>query len=257
MIQERNNEDLYNPIDLNHIFNDDDILDEWIRQGEELILSSDNLDWLDKGLPPNEEGRETVHEDDGATSRRVSKWTNNATQESDIDSRHKGKAPRTISSSSSNDDNDNGGSRGNANTIGGSGGVGGIGEDTGGDGGTGGGYVSQADPSMSWAQGNENYYATQDTNHGYQPRIWEQQKYLEILTTFPSNDDHSSGHDYHRSNYHRIDEHLQNLGIGSRSYFRGVDDWSYQNFRDNDSSSNTFSRNDFDQSSNNGTRASD
>ena len=33
-MQERSNEDLYNPIDLNHIFNDDDILDEWIREGE-------------------------------------------------------------------------------------------------------------------------------------------------------------------------------------------------------------------------------
>ncbi|KAL6345486.1 hypothetical protein AAG906_017207 [Vitis piasezkii] len=61
------------------------LLDEWIQEGEELILSSDNLDWLDKGLPTNEEGRER-----------------------DVDSRHKGKASRTISSSSSNDDGDNG-----------------------------------------------------------------------------------------------------------------------------------------------------
>ena len=76
LMQERSNEDLYNPIDLNHIFNDDDILDEWIREGEEPILSSDNLDWLDKGLPTNEEGRER-----------------------DVDSRRKGKASRTISSS--------------------------------------------------------------------------------------------------------------------------------------------------------------
>ena len=87
-MQERSNEDLYNPIDLNHIFNDDDILDEWIREGEDPILSSDNLDWLDKGLPTNEECRER-----------------------DVDSRRKGKVSRTISSSSSSDDDDNGGSR--------------------------------------------------------------------------------------------------------------------------------------------------
>ena len=49
LMQERSDEDLYNPIDMNHIFNDDDILDEWIR--EEPILSSDNLDWLDQDLP--------------------------------------------------------------------------------------------------------------------------------------------------------------------------------------------------------------
>ena len=55
------------------------------------------------------------------------------------------------------------------------------------------------------------------------------------------------------------------MGIGSRSYFRGVDDRSYHNFRDCDSSSSTFSRNDFDRFlmmhpegySNIGTQASD
>ena len=77
-MQKRNNEDLYNLIDLNHIFNDDDILDEWIWEGEEPILSFDNLYWLDKGLPTNEEGRETVHED-GTTNHRVSRCTSNAT----------------------------------------------------------------------------------------------------------------------------------------------------------------------------------
>ena len=70
---------------------------------------------------------------------------------------------------------------------------------------------------------------------------------MERLTTFPNNDDYSSGHDYHRSNYHRIDEHLQNLGIGSRPYFRGVDDRSYHDFRNRDNSSNTFNRSNFDQ----------
>ena len=38
-MQEQNNEDLYKPINLNHIFNDDDILDQWIREGDEPILS--------------------------------------------------------------------------------------------------------------------------------------------------------------------------------------------------------------------------
>ena len=34
LMQERSDEDLYNLIDLNHIFNDNDILDEWIRERE-------------------------------------------------------------------------------------------------------------------------------------------------------------------------------------------------------------------------------
>ena len=68
---------------------------------------------------------------------------------------------------------------------------------------------------------------------------------MEILTIVPNDDDYSSGHDYHRSNYHRIDEHLQNLGIGSRLYFKRVYDRSYHNFIDRDSFSSTFTRNDF------------
>ena len=54
-------------------------------------------------------------------------------------------------------------------------------EDTNGDNGAGGGigassvvdsgYVNQVDHDMSWAQGNENCYATQDTDHGYRPDI--------------------------------------------------------------------------------------
>ncbi|KAL6329760.1 hypothetical protein AAG906_035408 [Vitis piasezkii] len=115
-MQEQNNEDLYNPIYLNLIFNDDDILDEWIREGEEPILSSYNLDWLDK--------------DDGATSCRVSKRTSNATQKRDIDSCHKGKGRRMFL-------------QGGCDIGGGNGGVGGTGEDTREDGGAGGGYVSQ------------------------------------------------------------------------------------------------------------------
>ena len=64
LMQERSDEDFYNLIDLDHIFNDDDIVDEWIREGEEPILTSDNLDWLDQDLP-SREGREEAH-DDGA-----------------------------------------------------------------------------------------------------------------------------------------------------------------------------------------------
>ena len=36
-----------------------------------------------------------------------------------------------------------------------------------------GGYVNQVDHDKSWAQGDENYYATQDTDHGYRSGIWE------------------------------------------------------------------------------------
>nr|CAN59935.1 hypothetical protein VITISV_001877 [Vitis vinifera] len=144
--------------------------------------------------------------------------TNEESRERDVDSRHKGKTSRTISSSSSSDDGDNRGSRQGGGTSGGNREVGGISEGTGGDG--------------------ENYYATQDTDHGYRPGIWKQQKHLERLTTFSSDDDYSSGHDYHRSNYHRIDEHLQNLGIKgySNTGTRASDSYGY----DQSSSSNSI-----------------
>ena len=118
---------------------------------------------MDKGLPPYEEG----------TNHGVSRHTSNATQERDIDSHHKGKVPRTISSSSSSDDGNNGGSRRGGDTSRGNRGLSGTSVGTGEYGIAGGGYVNRVDPSMSWAKGDENYYATQDTDHGYQLRIWE------------------------------------------------------------------------------------
>ena len=95
LIQVQSDEDLYNPIDLNHIFNDDDILDEWIREGAEPILSFDNLDWLDQDLP-SKEGREAARDDDGGTSYKVSRRTSSIAQGRDIGSSRKGKAPRII-----------------------------------------------------------------------------------------------------------------------------------------------------------------
>ncbi|RVW72222.1 hypothetical protein CK203_059501 [Vitis vinifera] len=147
--------------------------------------------------------------------------------ERDVDSRRKGKASRTISSSSSSDDGDNRGSKRGGGTSGGNRGVGGTSEGTGGDGSTGGVMFSQIDPGMSWAQKVKITMPHQDTDHGYRPGIWEQRKHLERLTTFPSDDDYSSGHDYHRSNHHRIDEHLQNLEGYSNTGTRASDSYGY------------------------------
>ena len=165
LIQQRSDEDLYNPIYLNHIFNDDDILDEWIQEGEEPTLSYDNLDWLDLNLP-SKEGREAASEDDDGISYRVSRRASSITQGRDIGSSCKGKDPRIIYSSSSSDDGDNKVNRGGGNIGGGSENS----EDTNGDNEVGGsigasgviddGYVNQVDHDMLWAQGDENYYAT-------------------------------------------------------------------------------------------------
>ena len=217
------------------------------------------MDWLDQDLP-SREGREVAHADDGGTSYRVSMSGSSIAQRRDIGYSRKGKAPRIIVSNSSSDDGDNRANRGGSNI----GGDSEDSEDTSGDKGEGGGigacitvdsdYVNQVDHGMSWAQGNENYYATQDTDHGYRPGIWEQRKHLERLTTFPSDDDYSSGHDY-RSNCNQIDEHFQSLTLGSIPNFRGVGDSSYHNFGSSDNSSNAFSGYDFDQYSTTGTRA--
>ena len=48
-------DDYYNSIDLNNIFNDDDILDEWIREGEQPMLPPDDLGWLDEDIRRSDE----------------------------------------------------------------------------------------------------------------------------------------------------------------------------------------------------------
>ena len=214
-------------------------------------MSFDNFDWLNQDLP-SKEGREVARDDDGSTSYRVSKRSSSIAQGRCIGSSRKCKAPRIIFSNSNSDDGGDRVNRGGSN-IGGSSE---DSEDTSGDNGTSGGigangsvdsgYINQVDHDMSWAQGNENYYATQDTDHGYRPDIWEQRKHMEKLITFPSDDDYSSGHDY-RSNYNQIDKHFQSLALESIPHFRGVGDGSYHNFGSNDNSSNAFSGYDFDQ----------
>ena len=47
-------DDYYNSIDLNNIFNDD-ILDWWIREGEQPMLPPDDLGWLDEGIRRSDE----------------------------------------------------------------------------------------------------------------------------------------------------------------------------------------------------------
>jgi len=42
LTSQSNTDNYYNPIDLNNIFNVNDILDEWIRKGEQLMLPSDD-----------------------------------------------------------------------------------------------------------------------------------------------------------------------------------------------------------------------
>ncbi|RVX01741.1 hypothetical protein CK203_024335 [Vitis vinifera] len=113
--------------------------DEWIRKREEPILSSDNLDWLDKGLLLNEEV----------------------------------KAPRTISSSFSSDDGDNESSRWGGGTSGGSRGVGGTGEGTGGDGSTGGEGYSNTRTRASDSYGYDQ--SSRSSSIAYRANIFEEQ----------------------------------------------------------------------------------
>ena len=67
---------------------------------------------------------------------------------------------------------------------------------------------------MSWAQGVNNYYATQDTNHGYRHGVDTKCQFLNALTESDEhNDSHPSGYS---QRYSGVDEHFQNLELGSR-----------------------------------------
>ena len=134
------------------------------------------MDWLDQDLP-SREGREAALADDGGASNRIRRCGSSIAQGRDIGSSRKGKAPRIIVSNNSSDDGDDKANRGGINIVGDSedsedivGASGGIGAS----GVVDSGYVNQVDHGMSWAQRNENYYATQDTDHGYRPGIYNE-----------------------------------------------------------------------------------
>ncbi|KAL0286051.1 UNVERIFIED_CONTAM: hypothetical protein Sangu_2751200 [Sesamum angustifolium] len=71
LMYQREDGDYYNPIDLNHIFHDNDILEEWTREAEEPLLPENDLDWLD------EEGRmdNVPNDEDDDVSLLLSRWS--------------------------------------------------------------------------------------------------------------------------------------------------------------------------------------
>lgn len=87
-----------------------------------------------------------------------------------------------IPSQTSNDNDDDDGGDDNDGFDGDDGGFGGS---VGG----GGNYGSETLGDMSWAQGNDNYYVTQDTYHGYRPGIDSHRRHLAQLTEYPSSDE--------------------------------------------------------------------
>ena len=210
LMHQRDTDDFYNPIDLNHIFHQDDILDDWIRENEQPTLPEDNLDWLDKGIhqTESESSEYQEHDNDGfgdTLSQYITKRNKKGLAESSSrkqKSKTKQTSKQTVPSSSnksdsSNDDDDNGdnGDGGN-NSFKHSGGYNQDSQQTGG---------------MSWAQGQDNYYATQDTDHGYRPGIEAQRQFLNDLTQFSSEDtfSHHSG----SQRYRGVNDQMQNLGI--------------------------------------------
>ncbi|KAL0413361.1 UNVERIFIED_CONTAM: hypothetical protein Sradi_1537800 [Sesamum radiatum] len=186
---QREDDDYYNPIDLNHIFHDNDILEEWTREAEEPFLPENDLDWLD------EEGRmDNVHNDEyDDASLPLSRWSIQRSSKGkgkNISSKEKGTQNDSDDETAEDDDNDDGGNDGGGN----------VHKDT------------QQSHGMTWAEGDENYYATQDTDHGYRPGIENQRRFLSNLTDYPSQDDDSQSQRYGRRQPD-IQHSMQNLGI--------------------------------------------
>ncbi|KAL0423838.1 UNVERIFIED_CONTAM: hypothetical protein Sradi_0918600 [Sesamum radiatum] len=140
-------DDYYNSVDLNHIFQHNDILEEWTREAEESLLPEAHMD----NVPNNE--------DDDA-SLRLSRWS--------IQRSSKGK------DDDNDDDEDDDGDEDDDND-----GDGNVPKET------------QQGHGMTWSQGDKNYYATQDINHGYCPRIENQRRFIFNLTDYPSQCDDS------------------------------------------------------------------
>ncbi|KAL0296220.1 UNVERIFIED_CONTAM: hypothetical protein Sradi_6674100 [Sesamum radiatum] len=193
LMYQREDDDYYNPIDLNHIFHDNDILEEWTRETEEPMLPENDLDWLD------EEGRmdNVPNDEDDDASLPLSRWSvprSSKGKGKHVSSKEKGKQvtfkdksaqvsssrkdKHVLHSSSRQNDSDEETAEDDDNDDDDDD------DDDGDDDGDGNVHKeTQQSHGMTWAQGDENYYATQDTDHGYgrrQPDIQYSMQNLEI-----------------------------------------------------------------------------
>ncbi|KAL0408401.1 UNVERIFIED_CONTAM: hypothetical protein Sradi_1774500 [Sesamum radiatum] len=129
--------------------------DEWTREAEEPLLPENDLDWLD------EEGRMDNVQMMKMMMRRFLYLVGL------FHGHQKGKDKHVLhSSSTQNDsddeiaeDDDNDDDDSDDDDDGGNDGGGNVHKDT------------QQSHGMTWAEGDENYYATQDTDHGYRPEL--------------------------------------------------------------------------------------
>ncbi|XP_073309172.1 uncharacterized protein [Primulina huaijiensis] len=204
-------DDYYSPIDLNHIFHDDDILSEWIRDNEPPVLQDDDLAWLDEGI-------QELHSDEHNTT---TNGQSRAKKNKNVQKSTKSKEIRILSRDDGEDSDDS--DDGNDQQ--------GLGkhhrsQDTTHD-------QSRHDDhhiqGMTWAEGDENYYATQDTDHGYRPGIEEQRRFLASLSEFSSASDkeHSAGSS---RPYMGVEEHIRCLGLGGNRKIQMRDNYGSMSY---------------------------
>ncbi|KAL8058605.1 hypothetical protein ABFX02_03G030000 [Erythranthe guttata] len=202
-------DDYYSPIDLNHVFHNDDILDDWTRENEAGVFAGDDLQWLDgdvRGAEPESEAnvpsRANKRNVDPRSAKMKGKATTSKGISTDVDT--------TDDSDDTGDGNDQEITARNEESRGGQG---------------------HDDSGASWAQGRENFYATQDTDHGYCLGIEEQRRYLAGLQGFSSADDHHSNPHEMSRRYRNVDGHMQGVSLrgneGQPRYGYGV---SNENF---------------------------
>lgn len=86
--------------------------------------------------------------------------------------------------------------------------------------GGGGNYGSETLGDMSWAQGNDNYYVTQDTYHGYRPGIDSHRRHLAQLTEYPSSDE--CGYLSYPQGYWGLGYEIEQLGLGNETHTYNV-----------------------------------
>ncbi|KAK4400942.1 hypothetical protein Sango_1200300 [Sesamum angolense] len=159
-------DDYYNPIDLNHIFHDNDILEEWTRETEEPMLPENDLDWLDEewrmdNVPNDEDDDASLPLSRCAqvsSSRKDKRVLHSSSRQNDSDE----ETAEDDDNDDDDDDDDDGDDDGDND------GDGNVHKET------------QQSHGMTWVQGDEKYYATQDSDHGRQPDIQYSMQNLEI-----------------------------------------------------------------------------
>ncbi|XP_042408025.1 sarcoplasmic reticulum histidine-rich calcium-binding protein-like [Zingiber officinale] len=206
MMRKQEDDDFYSLIDLNHIFHDDDILNEWTRDNEPPVLEDDDLAWLDQALRASDAEEYNTTTSVQSHSRKKNKGKEVLSRDDSEDSDESDDSDDSDDSNDGNDQQSHGEHHIHQSH-----------------------QDDQHDTGMTWAQGHENYYATQDSNHGYRPGMEKQHHFFTSLSE--SADAKDKEHSIGSSRQHMsVEEHMKHLLLRGNQQIPLRDDYGSRSY---------------------------